>query len=237
MSCSAGLNLHLLVVFRSTRINSTVSPPAMTSFRCPTALGRPWWLGRRMWPWSVGVSWPAWVSMSPSWCAPSCCGASTRTWPTVQGTTWRSMEWSSSANTSRWRCDGLGTEQLWEWSVLSMCREGWTPSSVRQIEELEAGAPGRLKVTAKSTESDETIEGEYNTVSTDPSIQNFCFLTCHCAWTYLRFSKANFKKKIRIEPGNNLFLTIFPQVLIAVGRNACTDKIGLDQVGVKVNPK
>lgn len=29
----------------------------------------------------------------------------------------------------------------------------------------------------------------------------------------------------------------FPQVLIAVGRNACTDKIGLDKVGVKVNPK
>uniref|UniRef100_H3CPJ1 thioredoxin-disulfide reductase (NADPH) n=1 Tax=Tetraodon nigroviridis TaxID=99883 RepID=H3CPJ1_TETNG len=58
-----------------------------------------------------------------------------------------------------------------------------------QIEELEAGTPGRLKVTAKSTESDEIIEEEYNTV------------------------------------------------LIAVGRNACTDKIGLDKVGVKVNPK
>jgi thioredoxin reductase (NADPH) len=35
-----------------------------------------------------------------------------------------------------------------------------------QVEELEAGTPGRLKVTAKSTESDETIEGEYNTVRT-----------------------------------------------------------------------
>lgn len=34
-----------------------------------------------------------------------------------------------------------------------------------QIEELEAGTPGRLKVTAKSTESDEIYEGEYNTVS------------------------------------------------------------------------
>ncbi|XP_057194693.1 thioredoxin reductase 3 [Triplophysa rosa] len=33
-----------------------------------------------------------------------------------------------------------------------------------KIEELEAGTPGRLKVTAKSTESDEIIEGEYNTV-------------------------------------------------------------------------
>uniref|UniRef100_A0A8C7JPM4 thioredoxin-disulfide reductase (NADPH) n=1 Tax=Oncorhynchus kisutch TaxID=8019 RepID=A0A8C7JPM4_ONCKI len=58
-----------------------------------------------------------------------------------------------------------------------------------KVEELEAGTPGRLKVTAKSTEGDETIEGEYNTV------------------------------------------------LIAVGRDACTGKIGLDQAGVKVNPK
>uniref|UniRef100_A0A3Q2Y0K6 thioredoxin-disulfide reductase (NADPH) n=1 Tax=Hippocampus comes TaxID=109280 RepID=A0A3Q2Y0K6_HIPCM len=57
------------------------------------------------------------------------------------------------------------------------------------IEELEAGTPGRLKVTAKSTENDDVIEGEYNTV------------------------------------------------LIAVGRDACTDKIGLDKIGVKVNPK
>ncbi|XP_046880909.1 thioredoxin reductase 3 isoform X2 [Hypomesus transpacificus] len=58
-----------------------------------------------------------------------------------------------------------------------------------KVEELEAGTPGRLKVTAKSTESDEVIEGEYNTV------------------------------------------------LIAVGRDACTDKIGLDTAGVNVNPK
>ncbi|KAJ3602818.1 hypothetical protein NHX12_030566 [Muraenolepis orangiensis] len=58
-----------------------------------------------------------------------------------------------------------------------------------KVEEIEAGAPGRLKVTAKSTESDEVIEGEYNTV------------------------------------------------LIAVGRDACTDKIGLDVAGVQVNPK
>ncbi|KAF3689428.1 Thioredoxin reductase 3 [Channa argus] len=58
-----------------------------------------------------------------------------------------------------------------------------------KIEELEAGSPGRLKVTAKSTETDEIIKGEYNTV------------------------------------------------LIAVGRDACTDKIGLDKAGVKVNPK
>lgn len=33
------------------------------------------------------------------------------------------------------------------------------------MEELEKGTPGRLKVTAKSTESDETFEGEFNTVS------------------------------------------------------------------------
>ncbi|XP_062312413.1 thioredoxin reductase 3 [Osmerus eperlanus] len=58
-----------------------------------------------------------------------------------------------------------------------------------KVEELEAGTPGRLKVTAKSTDSDEVIEGEYNTV------------------------------------------------LIAVGRDACTDKIGLDTAGVNVNPK
>uniref|UniRef100_A0A8C7Y0Y3 thioredoxin-disulfide reductase (NADPH) n=1 Tax=Oryzias sinensis TaxID=183150 RepID=A0A8C7Y0Y3_9TELE len=54
---------------------------------------------------------------------------------------------------------------------------------------LEAGTPGRLKVTAKSTETDEIMEGEYNTV------------------------------------------------LIAVGRNACTERIGLDKAGVRVNPK
>uniref|UniRef100_A0A3Q4HG21 Thioredoxin reductase 3 n=1 Tax=Neolamprologus brichardi TaxID=32507 RepID=A0A3Q4HG21_NEOBR len=58
-----------------------------------------------------------------------------------------------------------------------------------KVKELEAGTPGRLKVTAKSTETDEIIEGEYNTV------------------------------------------------LIAVGRDACTDKLGLDMAGVKVNPK
>lgn len=33
----------------------------------------------------------------------------------------------------------------------------------------------------------------------------------------------------------NILLSL--QVLIAVGRDACTDKIGLDKVGVKVNPK
>uniref|UniRef100_A0A673L635 thioredoxin-disulfide reductase (NADPH) n=1 Tax=Sinocyclocheilus rhinocerous TaxID=307959 RepID=A0A673L635_9TELE len=58
-----------------------------------------------------------------------------------------------------------------------------------KVGQLEAGTPGRLKVTAKSTESDEIIEGEYNTV------------------------------------------------LIAVGRDACTGKIGLDKAGVEVNAK
>ncbi|KAJ8400660.1 hypothetical protein AAFF_G00394290 [Aldrovandia affinis] len=58
-----------------------------------------------------------------------------------------------------------------------------------KLEELEKGTPGRLKVTAKSTESDEVIEGEYNTV------------------------------------------------LIAVGRDACTTKIGLDEAGVQFNKK
>ncbi|XP_029358359.1 thioredoxin reductase 3 isoform X2 [Echeneis naucrates] len=58
-----------------------------------------------------------------------------------------------------------------------------------KVEELEAGTPGKLRVTAKSTETNEFIEGEYNTV------------------------------------------------LIAVGRDACTGKIGLDKIGVKVNSK
>uniref|UniRef100_A0A671KIF5 thioredoxin-disulfide reductase (NADPH) n=1 Tax=Sinocyclocheilus anshuiensis TaxID=1608454 RepID=A0A671KIF5_9TELE len=58
-----------------------------------------------------------------------------------------------------------------------------------KVGQLEAGTPGRLKVTAKSTESDEIIEGEYNTV------------------------------------------------LIAVGRDAYTGKIGLDKAGVEVNAK
>lgn len=43
-----------------------------------------------------------------------------------------------------------------------------------QIEQLEAGSPGKLKVTAKSTETDEIIEGEYNTVSVNSTA---CFIT------------------------------------------------------------
>ncbi|XP_044940694.1 thioredoxin reductase 1, cytoplasmic isoform X2 [Mustela putorius furo] len=58
-----------------------------------------------------------------------------------------------------------------------------------KVEQIEAGTPGRLRVTAKSTSSDETIEGEYNTV------------------------------------------------LLAIGRDACTRKIGLETVGVKINEK
>lgn len=41
---------------------------------------------------------------------------------------------------------------------------------VCQVEQLEAGTPGRLKVTAKSTETDELFEGEYNTVSVNPAL-------------------------------------------------------------------
>uniref|UniRef100_A0A8C5A0U7 Thioredoxin-disulfide reductase n=1 Tax=Gadus morhua TaxID=8049 RepID=A0A8C5A0U7_GADMO len=37
-----------------------------------------------------------------------------------------------------------------------------------KVEELEAGTPGRLRVTAKSTESDELLEGEYNTEREGP---------------------------------------------------------------------
>ncbi|XP_004414320.1 PREDICTED: thioredoxin reductase 1, cytoplasmic [Odobenus rosmarus divergens] len=58
-----------------------------------------------------------------------------------------------------------------------------------KVEQIEAGTPGRLRVIAKSTSSDEIIEGEYNTV------------------------------------------------LLAIGRDACTRKIGLETVGVKINEK
>lgn len=58
-----------------------------------------------------------------------------------------------------------------------------------KVEQIEAGTPGRLRVIAKSTDSDQTIEGEYNTV------------------------------------------------LLAIGRDACTRKIGLENVGVKINEK
>ncbi|XP_078270391.1 thioredoxin reductase 1, cytoplasmic-like [Rhinoraja longicauda] len=58
-----------------------------------------------------------------------------------------------------------------------------------KIEQLEAGTPGRIKVTAKSTATTEVISGVYNTV------------------------------------------------IIAVGREACTKRIGLDKVGVTLNDK
>ncbi|XP_040611096.1 thioredoxin reductase 1, cytoplasmic isoform X1 [Mesocricetus auratus] len=58
-----------------------------------------------------------------------------------------------------------------------------------KVEQIEAGTPGRLRVTAQSTNSEETIEGEFNTV------------------------------------------------LLAVGRDSCTRKIGLETVGVKINEK
>lgn len=47
---------------------------------------------------------------------------------------------------------------------------------VSQVEQLEAGSPGRLKVTAKSTETGEIIEGEYNTVSVNPAAYFIFFL-------------------------------------------------------------
>ncbi|XP_018409446.1 PREDICTED: thioredoxin reductase 3 isoform X2 [Nanorana parkeri] len=57
------------------------------------------------------------------------------------------------------------------------------------VEQLEPGMPGRLRVVAKSTESDQIIEGEYNTV------------------------------------------------LVAVGRDSCTRKIGLEKIGVTLNER
>nr|XP_033782285.1 thioredoxin reductase 3 [Geotrypetes seraphini] len=57
------------------------------------------------------------------------------------------------------------------------------------IERLTEGTPGKLKVTAQSTETEETIEEEYDTV------------------------------------------------LLAIGRDACTKNIGLEKIGVNINPK
>ncbi|XP_032504005.1 thioredoxin reductase 3 isoform X2 [Phocoena sinus] len=58
-----------------------------------------------------------------------------------------------------------------------------------ELQQLEKGSPGKLKVVAKSTEGTEMIEGLYNTV------------------------------------------------LLAIGRDSCTKKIGLEKIGVKVNEK
>ncbi|XP_024619126.1 thioredoxin reductase 3 isoform X5 [Neophocaena asiaeorientalis asiaeorientalis] len=58
-----------------------------------------------------------------------------------------------------------------------------------EVQQLEKGSPGKLKVVAKSTEGTEIIEGLYNTV------------------------------------------------LLAIGRDSCTKKIGLEKIGVKVNEK
>uniref|UniRef100_A0AAQ4QBR5 thioredoxin-disulfide reductase (NADPH) n=1 Tax=Gasterosteus aculeatus aculeatus TaxID=481459 RepID=A0AAQ4QBR5_GASAC len=41
---------------------------------------------------------------------------------------------------------------------------------LRKYVPVKVRTPGRLKVTSKSTETDEVIEGEYNTVCTDPSV-------------------------------------------------------------------
>ncbi|XP_050411584.1 thioredoxin reductase 1, cytoplasmic [Patella vulgata] len=58
-----------------------------------------------------------------------------------------------------------------------------------KIEKLEDGQPGKYKVTAKSTTTDDIIEEEYNTI------------------------------------------------LLAIGRDPCTSGIGLEAVGVQLNPK
>ncbi|KAM9074346.1 thioredoxin reductase 3 isoform 1-T1 [Megaptera novaeangliae] len=58
-----------------------------------------------------------------------------------------------------------------------------------EVQQLEKGSPGKLKVVAQSTEGTEMIEGLYNTV------------------------------------------------LLAIGRDSCTKKIGLEKIGVKVNEK
>ncbi|DAA16756.1 TPA: thioredoxin reductase 3 [Bos taurus] len=58
-----------------------------------------------------------------------------------------------------------------------------------EVQQLERGLPGRLKVVAKSTEGTETIEGIYNTV------------------------------------------------LLAIGRDSCTKKLGLEKIGVNVSEK
>lgn len=73
----------------------------MTCFRCPTVPGRLLSSGRRMWLWSVGVSWPVWDWMWPSWFAPFCCEDSTRTWPTVREITWRRTGSNSSGSLFR----------------------------------------------------------------------------------------------------------------------------------------
>ncbi|XP_005387317.2 PREDICTED: thioredoxin reductase 3 [Chinchilla lanigera] len=57
------------------------------------------------------------------------------------------------------------------------------------IQQLEKGSPGKLKVSAKSTEGAETIEDVYNTV------------------------------------------------LLAIGRDSCTKKLGLEKIGVSVNER
>ncbi|KAG5197907.1 hypothetical protein JEQ12_008636 [Ovis aries] len=58
-----------------------------------------------------------------------------------------------------------------------------------EVQQLEKGLPGRLKVVAKSTEGTETMEGVYNTV------------------------------------------------LLAIGRDSCTKKLGLEKIGVNISEK
>lgn len=96
---------------------------AMTCSRSPTAPARPWWSGHPTWHWSAGVSLRAWAWTWRSWYAPSCWGASTRTWPTAPGNTWKSMVSSSSGSTSQLRWANvsyllldLGSNSVWSLS-------------------------------------------------------------------------------------------------------------------------
>ncbi|RXM93729.1 Thioredoxin reductase 3 [Acipenser ruthenus] len=113
-----------------------------------------------------------------------------------------------------------------------------------KIEQLEEGTPGKLKVTAKSTESDEMIEGEYNTV--------LIAVGRDACTGKIGLDKVGVEINIeQLEEGTPGKLKVtakstesgemiegeYNTVLIAVGRDACTGKIGLDKVGVEINEK
>lgn len=82
----------------------------------------------------------------------------------------------------------LWSDYEWEcrFLPLSVFKVCLSVLSVRQVEQLEAGTPGRLKVTAKSTETDEITEGEYNTVSVNPAACFITFLLFMIMYNYLQ---------------------------------------------------
>lgn len=96
----------------------------MTSFHCPTARGRPWWLGHRTWLWSAVVSWQVSALTWPSWCDPSCWEALTRTWRTAPESTWRGTASSSSANLSQPRWADQQSALPCHWTAPDRCQ--WT---------------------------------------------------------------------------------------------------------------